>query len=176
MGSLLFKLKLKEEFKIVLETDKESFIEKLKKNVESSDLDFMTEFFNSFKFSSKKSDRELKGIVLSNSFKLKQNISMNNLRHSIAVAEGKITTENGKLIIETVIKGFNYKMIPVCIFSFFIFLISIVALNIGNSEKAHIGLSILLLFISFIPYFKMRYGTKKLSELMKNGISKTFEK
>ena len=177
MADLLTKLKLKNELKTEFNSDFSSFIKLLKEKTESSDLDFTTEFFDALSFSRKKSNKPFKGTILPNSFKLKQNISMNSLNASTAIAKGNLNQENGILTADIEIKGIDYKMIPVCIFSLFIFIISIGLLNIGNSEKAYILESIVLLGFSLLPYLKMRWDTRKMTktvniefELIKNAL------
>lgn len=164
MTDLLTKLKLKKELYIELDYNISDFIEFLKEKTESSDLSFMKEYFDALFFYRKKSTKPFKGIISSNSFKLRQNKSLS----STATSNGKWDQKNGILAVKIEIKGIDYRIIPVCIFSLLMFILSIAQLNIGNSEKAYILQSIEFLGFGLLPYLKMRWDTKQMTKIIKN--------
>ena len=168
MADLLTKLKLKNELIIEFNSDFSQFNKLLKEKTESSDLDFTTEFFSALSFSRKISNKPFKGIILHSSFKLKQNISLNSFNLSTATAKGSLKSRNGILTVIVEISGIDHKMIPVCIFSFFIFMIAIGSLNIGNSEKAYIPESFVFFGFSLLPYLKMRWDTRRMAKKIRN--------
>ncbi|HQE33683.1 MAG TPA: hypothetical protein PLO52_03635 [Flavobacterium alvei] len=109
-----------------LNIEKKCFVDKFSNSIESSRIDFMSEFLNSL--SLKKSNKKLIGKLKNDSFELKINSTMNILNYSTAVAKGIITDSKNGIKIETRIKGFDYRFIPLYIILSIVFIVSLIGL------------------------------------------------
>jgi hypothetical protein len=160
MNDYLKKINLAQEINIELQISKSDFTKKFRENVDESNLGFEPfEVFTSSK-------NEYKGNIENNRFELKKRRKLFDTNYSFAKATGIFVQETDKLIIKTLISGFQKKMlffVGFLVFFYAIFLSSIFLAD-DNAPKFFI-LPFLLFHAALmlgIPYFMMRRSVKRM--------------
>lgn len=163
MDSLLQRLKLIDYLITEFPIEKKVFIERLRKNVDQGDTGV---FFSAFEaFSSSKN--EYKGIVTSDSFKIRRRRKIFDMNLSLAVAEGNFRQKGDSLVIESKVKGFRgifILFIAFLLMGYVVFIASFFSAEVpGNME----WFLVFFLFIHAsimlcIPYFMMRRGVSRM--------------
>ncbi|MGH2666998.1 hypothetical protein [Flavobacterium sp.] len=166
MSDFLRKIKLLDNITIELDSTKNDFIRGFQKNVDESDLNLIDSFFEALTFSK----NEYKGTVDNSVFKLRRRRKIFDNSRSFAVAEGTMKEKEGKLVLETDIKGFHSSMKFFYVFLFVIYLVFLttIILTFLFNEEAEAPLFIFPIFFIHallmlgIPYFIMRRSVSRM--------------
>lgn len=160
MNDYLKKINLAQEINIELQISKSDFTKKFRENVDESNLGFEPfEVFTSSK-------NEYKGFIENNSFELKKRQKLFDTNYSFSKATGTIVQETDKLIIKTLICGFQKKMFVVFGFLIVFYAIFLSSIFIGDDNAPKFFILPFLLFHASlmigIPYFVMRRSVKRM--------------
>lgn len=166
MNDFLRKINLLESITIKLDSTKSDFIRAFEENVDESDLNISDSFFEALVSSS----NEYKGTIGNPGFKLRRRRKFFDTSRNFAVAEGTMAEKDGKLILETEIKGFHSSMKFFYIFLFviyFIFVAGFILASLFNTKPEtpfflFPFLFIHALFMLGIPYFIMRRSVSRM--------------
>ena len=161
MKEFLRKIYLVDYLTVKLNLTKNEFVNKLNSITDPGSTGIFNEPFEAFSTSK----NEFKGKVNSDGFKLKRKKKFFDTNPNIAVATGKIKEENGELIIETEINGFNNIMIFFFGFILLVY-IGIITSAVFSDENSDFPIFPFFLlhgtFMTLIPYFIMRRSVKKM--------------
>ena len=165
MNDFLRKVKLLEHITIELDSTKTDFIKIFEENVDESDLGFSDYFFEALTTGKE----EYKGKIDNHLFKLRRRKRLFDTNRNFAVAEGTMAEKNGKLVLETEIKGFHYMMKFFYGFIVVIYLIFIVGFAFSTVSGKNTIPSFALPLIAVhallmlgIPYFVMRRNVSRM--------------
>jgi hypothetical protein len=161
MKALLRKLQLIDYLTTNLRMDKTNFVQRLSSITDEGSTGMFSDTFDAFS----SSKNEFKGQVNYDGFKLKRRRRFFDTNINTAVANGTLSENNGQLIVETEINGFNNFFIAFYIFliifySIFVFGVTSSADNIEFFAIPFFLLHGTLMFS--IPYFMMRRSVKRL--------------
>lgn len=142
---------------------KNEFVDRLKQEVDPSDLGIFSDAFDAFSSSKK----EYKGHVSYEGFQIKRKKRLFDMNLNLSTASGSFTQKEDKLIIATEINGFSKIMIPFYVFALIIYLVTFLSIlflgNFGNETAFVIPF---LLFhgalMMDIPYLLMRRSTSRM--------------
>ena len=163
MKSILERLKLVDYLTTEIPIAKKDFVEKLKMNVDPGDIGIFLSAFEVFS----RSKNEYKGIITSESFKIRRRRKFFDMNMSFAVAEGGLKQRENLLIIESTIKAFSGIFIPFIAFLLTIYIALTITFifsdSLGNmgwffAPFIFIHASIML----GIPYFIMRRSVSRM--------------
>ena len=173
MNDFLRKIQLIQKTSFVLHIDKHVFVERLKANVDVSNLGFWSD--STDVFSSSKND--YKGQITHEGFKIRRRRSLFDFNRSMATAAGTYTQKGDELHIEATINGFPsimYVFYGLCLLFYgFGGIMLFAALFTGEKGMGFYSLPFLLLHAVFmlgIPYVVMR----KTIGWVKKDLEKTF--
>lgn len=163
MNTFLRKIKLLDTLTVELEIDKNSFVSKLKEQVDKGSTGMLSDTFDVFS----SSKNEYKGHVDHNGFKIKRRKRLFDMNMNVAVAEGTFSQKYETLVIKTEINSFHNMMYVflVFIFLFYGLFIGSIFWAEGGDSLPYFVLPILLihgLLMIGIPYLLMRRSTKKM--------------
>ncbi len=164
MKNFLKQIRLLDQLTVEIDgIHKNEFVEKLKNEVDPSDLGLFSDTFDAF--SSGKN--EFKGQVGYEGFKIKRKKRFFDMNMNLAVATGSFTQKEDKLIITTEINGFLNIMIPFYIFLILIYAVTgaVMLFSEGAGNEVVFAFPFLLFhgaFMMGIPYLIMRGSTRRL--------------
>ena len=143
---------------------KNEFVDRLKKEVDPSDLGIFEDMFDGFS----SSKNEYKGRVSYEGFKIKRKKRFFDMNMNLSIASGSFTQKEDKLIITTEINGFRKSMIPFYVFVIFIYIVTFITflftMEAGNGIS-FIVLPFILVHAALmmgIPYLFMRRSTSRM--------------
>lgn len=166
MDDLLQKLKLTQQVDFILDTNKETFIQCFKKNVDDSDLSFSDSLFEAFKGSK----NEYKGNITRHSFQLRRRQKLfDSNKKMFALVYGEFFEKESQLIINTKITGFHKSMKFMYAFILTIYVIFLIGFALSFSKSSDpiplFALPFLLLHAALmlgIPYLLMRRSVQRM--------------
>ncbi len=161
MKEFLRKIKLIDDLTTNLEIRKEDFVDKLSAITDQRSTGVFAEPFDAFS----SSQNEYKGQVTFDQFKIKKRRRFFDNNFNMAIASGVFKENNGQLIIETEINGFNNFMIFFYVILIVIYSVLITVIIGTFKETDFIALPIILIqgaFMFLIPYFAMKRSIKRL--------------
>lgn len=164
MKDFLRSIQLIQDLRIELEISQNDFVNKLRNEVEESELGLFSDFFDVFSSNKK----EYKGMVSYESFRIKRKRKFFDNRASNAIASGRFENRENRLIIHAEINGFHNGMIffYIIITVFYLFFLStFIGFSQADSGFSFFGLPFILihaLLMYSIPYFVMRRASKRL--------------
>lgn len=161
MKKFFEKIKIIDHLKVELNIDRYKFINNLRSVVEYGGLDYFSSI--SELFSSDK--KEYRGKIDNNGFQIKRKKRFFDISYHHAIATGRISEFEGKIIVKVEINGFNYKFIPFLIilllfYSFFFYNIFF----IEDSPPLIVILFIIIhaMLMFSIPYYMTKRSVKRL--------------
>lgn len=161
MKEFLKRLKLIDSMTTNLQTSKIEFVNRLNEITDKGGIGIMSDTFDVFS----SSKNEFKGQVDFENFKIKRRRRFFDTNMNFAVAKGTFIENNGLLIVETEINGFNNFFIVFYVLLIIFYSIFIFALSCDNINESFIAIPFLLLhgaFMFAIPYLVMRRSVKRL--------------
>ncbi|TGD58069.1 hypothetical protein [Flavobacterium humi] len=165
MNEFLRKAHLLETISITLDSTKTDFIKVFEENVDFSELEFSDQFFEALTTG----ENEYKGTIDNRSFKLRRRRRLFDTNNNFALAEGTMHEKEGKLVLETEIKGFHTMMkffyaIVMGFYLIFIFGLAFTSFFVKDSVPLFVPLLIFLhaLLMIGIPYFAMRRSVTRM--------------
>lgn len=169
MKDFLIKIKLIDYMTIELDTDKTTFVSKLTKYVDKSDINWFSDSFDAF--SSSKND--YKGQVTLNGFVIKKRKRMFDRNLWLAIARGSFRQNGDKLLIDIELNGVLKTIIVVLAMMIFFYIGFIAVFITSDNSDFHFPAAGFIVFIVVhaammigIPYWGMRSSIARLkSEL-----------
>ena len=161
MNEFLRRLKLLDSLTTTLPISKHEFVDRLSKITDNGTTGMFSDPFEAFSTSK----NELKGEVDYDGFKLKRRRRFFDTNMNLAVATGSFKENNGQLIIETEISGFNNFFLVFYFFLLIFYSVFMFGFLRDGRNTDLIAIPFLLLHATFmfaIPYFMMRRSVKRL--------------
>lgn len=163
MDALLERLKLVDYLTMELPIGKNTFVQRLKMNVDPDDN---RTFFPAFEACSS-STNEYKGTVTSDSFKIRRRIRLFEFAPNLVVAKGNFRQNDNSLVIESRIKGlpnyFIYLWGFLIVLYVFFLVVGISSDSFGDMKWfVPIFLAIHAVFMLGIPYFLARRAVSRM--------------
>ncbi|NND62086.1 MAG: hypothetical protein HKN48_02710 [Flavobacteriaceae bacterium] len=160
---MLKQLKLLDQFRFESSLDKETFVSRLKENVDFGEVGFTSEAFEQFEART----NWFKGTVSSEAFVIKKRRGPFDVHLSKAVAKGTFQQKENTLFIDTTINSFRTRMY---LYYGFLCLLLMAILWLGFLASSEIKLApvaitsaaISLVLLAIIPYFLMVKSTARL--------------
>lgn len=163
MKSILERLKLVDYLTTEIPIEKNLFIEKLKMNVDQGDTGIFLSAFEAFS----SSKNQYKGMVTSDSFKIRRRRKLFDMNMSWPVAEGRFKQRDNTLVIESTITSFRGIFIPFIVLMIMFYLAFIVSFIFSGVPAKFGWLFVPFVFIHAsimfgIPYVIMRRGVSRM--------------
>lgn len=161
MKNILKRLKLYDNQTTTLPISRLEFVNRLNELVEEGSTSMVSDSFDAFD----RSNKEFKGSIFEDSFKIKKRHKLFDFNLNSAVAFGTFVEKDNQLIIETKIRGVNAFFMIFYLLLLVVFPISMV--SILRSESQDVQTSIILVLLQFvfmfgIPYLLLRMSTQRL--------------
>ena len=161
MKNILKRLKLYDNQTTTLPINRLEFVNRLNELVEEGSTSMVSDSFDAFD----RSNKEFKGSIFEDSFKIKKRHKLFDFHLNSAVAFGTFVEKDNQLIIETKIRGVNAFFMIFYLLLLVVFPISMV--SILRSESQDVQTSIILVLLQFvfmfgIPYLLLRMSTQRL--------------
>jgi hypothetical protein len=163
MKSVLERLKLIDHLTTELRIGKYEFVEELRRNVDEGGTGIFLSSFEAFS----SSKNEYKGVVTSDSFRIRRRRRFFDMAISMAVAEGSFRQRENMLIIESTISAFRTVFMPF-IGLILVGYISLIVAFVSSDTPGESGwffLPFILIHAAImlgIPYFIMRRGVARM--------------
>jgi len=170
MKNLFYKYGFKTSFSKELIIERELFIKKLSESIEYNNYNFITDFIESFPFTSKKLEKRFEGEVINNYFRIRRNFKPSYFNRARSTAQGQISTKNDKWIVTTKINGFDYRFVIL----YLLLLFSILGLT-SNFMIGILGIIVCVLIIK-TKSKSMKKDLKILSKEMNELINQINKK
>jgi hypothetical protein len=158
MKEYLIKLKLIDFLTVVLEMNREDFVDNLSAITDNEVIGMFSEGFGAFS----SNNNEFIGQINATNFKIKRRNRFMESNQNIAVASGTFSENNGQLIIETEINGIHSFLIFMsCVMVLFIS----VPIFLSIKKGEYFALPLLLVFAAIAlsgPYLAMKGSVKRL--------------
>lgn len=161
MEDFLKKLKLIDYLTTNLQISKTEFVQRLSLITDEGNTGIFSNTFDAFS----SSKNEFKGQVNHNGFTLKRRTRFFDTNMNMAVANGTLTENNGKLTVETEINGFNNFFIIFYVFLIIFYSLFIFSFSSSDNNVEFFAIPFLLLhgtLMFSMPYFMMRRSVKRL--------------
>src|SRR6476660_723068 len=161
MKEFLKKIKLIDSLTTELPISRNEFVDKLNSIVDEGDTGLFSDAFSAFS----PGRNEFKGSVSYDTFKIKRRRRLFDSNLNLATANGSFSERNGKLVVETEIKGLYGFMIPFYLFLIIFYFILFFSMYNGKNNNGVFLVPFLVIhgiFMFAIPYFITRRSVKRL--------------